>query len=76
VNDGRTGKPLAIGETLRDRRALIFMLVFLVITLASGVQGLPDFADGARIAWEAHLGGFAAGLLAYALVGRGDVRHA
>ncbi len=70
----RRGVPLRLGEFLRDRRAIIFMLVFLAMTLLSGVQWLPGFADGARIAWEAHLGGFAAGLLAYFTMNREGVR--
>ena len=67
---GRPGAPLTFGEFVRNRRAIIFMLVFLGMTLLTGVQGLPGFADSARIAWEAHLGGFFAGLLAYFLMRR------
>lgn len=73
---GRPGSPLSFGEFLRDRRAVIFTLVFLVMTLATGVQGLPGFADAGYIAWEAHLGGFAAGLLGYFILSREGVRIA
>jgi membrane associated rhomboid family serine protease len=72
---GRPGKPLSFGELLRNRRGIIFMLVFLGMTLATGVQGLPGFADGGRIAWEAHLGGFTAGLLAYFIISREGVQR-
>jgi membrane associated rhomboid family serine protease len=72
---GRPGAPLTFGEFLRDRRALIFMLIFLAMTLLTGVQGLPGFADGGRIAWEAHLGGFAAGLLSYFVISREGVQR-
>lgn len=71
---GRAG-PLSFGEFLRDRRAMIFMAVFLIMTLMSSVQWLPSFADGARIAWEAHLGGFIAGLIAYFFVSRRGVHR-
>lgn len=66
--------PLTFREFLRDRRALLFTAVFLGMTLLTGVQWLPGFADGARIAWEAHLGGFIAGLIAYFFVSRRGVR--
>jgi membrane associated rhomboid family serine protease len=67
--------PLTFWEFLRDRRAIIFTLVFLAMTLLTSVQGPPGFADNARIAWEAHLGGFVAGLIAYFFVSRRGVRH-
>jgi membrane associated rhomboid family serine protease len=67
---GRPGAPLDFRELLRDRRALIFMFIFLAMTLFTGVQGLPGFADGGRIAWEAHLGGFVAGLLGFFVISR------
>jgi membrane associated rhomboid family serine protease len=71
---GRAGAPLSFGELLRHRRAIIFMLVFLGVTLFTGVQGMPGFADDGRIAWEAHLGGFASGLLGYFIVRREGVQ--
>jgi membrane associated rhomboid family serine protease len=63
--------PLSIPQVLRHRRALLFMAVFLGLTLISGAQGVPGFGDGPPIAWEAHLGGFVAGLIAYAVLTRG-----
>jgi membrane associated rhomboid family serine protease len=73
---GRPGVPLTFGEFLRNRRALIFMLIFLGVTLLTGARDLPGFADGARIAWEAHLGGFLAGFLAYFIISRERVQAA
>ena len=70
---GRPYMPLTFAEYLRDRRAIIFTLVFLVMTLSSGVEIMPTFADGVRIAWEAHLGGFFAGLIAYFFMSREGV---
>ncbi|MGE0006670.1 MAG: rhomboid family intramembrane serine protease [Parvibaculaceae bacterium] len=72
---GRPGRPLTLGEFLHNRRAIIFMLAFLGMTLLPGVQGLPGFADGGRIAWEAHLGGFAAGLLCFFVIRREGVQR-
>jgi membrane associated rhomboid family serine protease len=72
---GPPGAPLSFGEFLRSRRAIIFMMVFLGMTLLTGVQGLPGFADSARIAWEAHLGGFFAGLVTYFFMSREGVHR-
>jgi membrane associated rhomboid family serine protease len=73
---GRRGAPLSFHEFFHNRGAIIFMLVVLGLTLLSGVQSLPGFADNARIAWEAHLGGFFAGLAAYFTMMREGVRGA
>lgn len=57
--------PLAsLGQTLRDRRVMTSVAIWsaLNVLLAFGAEGLTD-AGG--IAWEAHIGGFFAGLLLY-----------
>jgi membrane associated rhomboid family serine protease len=58
---------LSPAELLRDRRALFFMALWLAITLFSGATGWTgnSFADDFKIAWEAHLAGFLAGLPAF-----------
>ena len=55
---------MRLGETLQDRRILIAIAGWTVlnVVLAWGAAGLTE-AEG--IAWEAHLGGFYAGLLLY-----------
>ena len=67
------GRPLLPSELMRDRRALIFIVIWLGITLLTGAQGFVD-DDGLRIAWQAHLGGFIAGFIIYAAMIRSDVR--
>lgn len=59
--------PLTFGALLRNPRALMFMLVWLAITLFSGGAGWTgqSFFSETAIAWEAHIGGFAGGLLAF-----------
>jgi membrane associated rhomboid family serine protease len=63
----RSITPLSPSEFARNRGAMIFTLVWIVITLYSGATGWTGagYADGFRIAWEAHLGGFAGGLAAF-----------
>lgn len=63
------GHRLSFRALISDRSALIFMGIWLVITLISGSAGLTGSAfEAPIIAWEAHLGGFVVGLAAlYAL---------
>jgi membrane associated rhomboid family serine protease len=60
---------LSLSETVRDRRILLAICGWTVlnILLAWGAAGLTDAAG---IAWEAHVGGFYAGLLTYGLFDR------
>ena len=66
-------RPLTFGEFLASPRALMFTAIWLALTLFSGAAGWTgnSFMSEGGIAWEAHLGGFAGGLLAfYALAPR------
>lgn len=57
------GRRLAsFGQLVRDRRAGVFILVWVAGNAV--VPLIPDlFGDGGSISWQAHLGGFLAGLL-------------
>ena len=46
----------------RRRLAINLMSVLIVMNIAIGIFGGEIFGQGAGVAWEAHLGGFAAGL--------------
>jgi membrane associated rhomboid family serine protease len=68
---------LSPGELLRSRSALLFMAIWLVITLISGSADMTAGAfEGMTIAWEAHVGGFFAGLIAFYIVMPGLARRA
>ena len=62
---GLPAKPL--GQALRNPQVLVFVGVWFFINLAFGLGSLPQLGGGNVIAWEAHLGGFVAGLLLFPL---------
>ncbi|WP_343210937.1 rhomboid family intramembrane serine protease [Ancylobacter lacus] len=56
-----------LGVVLRDRRVIGFVAVWFLINIGIGV-GLPVGTEaGGTIAWQAHIGGFLAGLLLFPL---------
>jgi len=65
--DIATVTPLRPLEILTNRRAFIFTLIWIAVTLFSGASGWTgaSFVEEGRIAWEAHLGGFVAGLFTF-----------
>ena len=60
-------RPLKFFEILSNRGAFFFTAIVFALTLFSGATGWTgtSYLEYGRIAWEAHLGGFAAGLLAF-----------
>ncbi len=67
--DGPLNRPAApLVIALRDKRVLMFIGVWFAINLIGGL-GVPfgGGGDTLRIAWEAHIGGFLAGLLLFRL---------
>ena len=59
------GPPLALRDILRDSRVLTFLGVWFVANLLFGAVATPIGVADASIAWEAHIGGFVAGLLLF-----------
>jgi membrane associated rhomboid family serine protease len=59
---------------LQRRNVLIFLGIWLAITLVSGATGVVDGSERVMIAWEAHVGGFLAGLAAFYALDPGPVR--
>jgi len=55
--------PLAV--TLRDPRFLLFLAVWLGLNALFGLGTVSFGEDGQQLAWQAHVGGFFAGLLLF-----------
>jgi membrane associated rhomboid family serine protease len=53
---------------LRDPRVLIFLGVWFGLNLLLGLTTFPMLTEGQSIAWQAHIGGFMAGLLLFPLL--------
>jgi membrane associated rhomboid family serine protease len=56
---------LPLGDVLRDRRVMSFLVVWFGMNLATGLAGTGLGITDATIAWEAHVGGFLAGLFGF-----------
>ena len=48
---------------LFSRQILIFAAVWAVVNVVAGITGMGMGTESVAIAWQAHLGGFVAGLL-------------
>lgn len=58
---------LPLVAVLRDARVLIFLGVWFGLNLIFGLGSIGFGGEDQAIAWQAHIGGFLAGLLAFAL---------
>ena len=54
---------LPLRQTLSRRPVLVFIAVWMALNVVSGVSGLSPSGQSVSIAWQAHIGGFVAGLL-------------
>jgi membrane associated rhomboid family serine protease len=54
-------------HVLRERRVLSFLAIWFGINIIFGVGSIAIGTDGASVAWQAHIGGFLAGLLLFSL---------
>jgi membrane associated rhomboid family serine protease len=54
-------------ECLRDRRVLVFLLMWFGLNLLVGAGSIPFPGVEEGVAWQAHIGGFLAGLLLFPL---------
>jgi membrane associated rhomboid family serine protease len=79
AEDDGTLRALRPGELLRNRNALVFTAVFFMLQLLTGTSQATTgtaFLNEGLIAWEAHLGGFVAGLLGFYLLVRKSASQA
>jgi membrane associated rhomboid family serine protease len=60
-------RPVPLLGLGRDRRVIGFLVVWLVLNLAVGLGAGPMLGEDTQVAWEAHVGGFLFGLLAFSL---------
>lgn len=58
---------LPLSQSLRDPRVLGFLAVWFGMNYLFGATSLAPGAEGASVAWQAHVGGFIAGLLLFSL---------
>jgi membrane associated rhomboid family serine protease len=58
---------LSLWRALQNGRVLGFLAVWFGVNIVFGVWSLSIGTDGASVAWQAHIGGFLAGLLLFAL---------
>lgn len=58
---------LPLTAVLRDPRVLAFLAVWFALNLLFGIGSLTLDGGERAVAWQAHIGGFLAGLLAFAL---------
>ena len=66
-------------RALRDPRVLGFLAVWFGVNIVFGVGSIGIGTEGESVAWQAHIGGFFAGLLLFSLfdpVPRGGARIA
>jgi len=54
-------------RALRNGRVLGFLGIWFAVNIIFGVGSIAIGADGASVAWQAHIGGFLAGLLLFSL---------
>jgi membrane associated rhomboid family serine protease len=58
---------LSLLRALRNTRVLGFLAVWFGVNIIFGIGSIAIGADGASVAWQAHIGGFFAGLLLFSL---------
>jgi membrane associated rhomboid family serine protease len=58
---------LSLTRALRNPRVLAFLAVWFGVNIIFGLGSIAIGADGASVAWQAHIGGFFAGLVLFSL---------
>jgi membrane associated rhomboid family serine protease len=58
---------LPLWRALRNPRVLAFLGIWFGVNIIFGLGSISIGTDGASVAWQAHIGGFLAGLIAFPL---------
>ena len=58
---------LSLINALRNTKVLGFLAIWFGVNIIFGIGSIAIGADGASVAWQAHIGGFLAGLMLFAL---------
>src|SRR6202011_3379252 len=58
---------LSLMHALRNSRVLAFLAIWFGVNIIFGIGSIAIGADGASVAWQAHIGGFFAGLVLFSL---------
>jgi membrane associated rhomboid family serine protease len=58
---------LSLTRALRNPRVLAFLAVWFGVNIIFGLGAISIGTEGASVAWQAHIGGFLAGLMLFAL---------
>ena len=58
---------LSLWRALRNPRVMAFLAVWFGVNIIFGVGSIAIGAEGASVAWQAHIGGFFAGLILFSL---------
>src|SRR5947207_2927332 len=67
VDAAATVPALSLTRALRNPRVLAFLAVWFGVNIIFGLGSIAIGADGASVAWQAHIGGFFAGLVLFSL---------
>jgi membrane associated rhomboid family serine protease len=54
-------------RALRDRRVISFLAIWFGVNIVFGLGSIAIGSEGVSVAWQAHIGGFLAGLLLFSL---------
>ena len=71
-DDPRSVQRMSLAETFGDRRVLMMIVTWIAANFVTAAM-VYYLSAGAGIAWEAHLGGFLLGLLAFQLFDRPQI---
>jgi membrane associated rhomboid family serine protease len=58
---------LSLLQALRDPRVLAFLAIWFGVNILFGVGSIAIGTEGSNVAWQAHIGGFFAGLVLFSL---------